>query len=94
MKFFNEHTILGCFDDYISQGFDTFLLQEVIVIDGVNKVQEYFSKRGFYTYFHPTSRNAERSRLMNFDLIGVMITSRYPIIEADFLAYDIVRPDK
>lgn len=93
MKFFNKEKIIKSLDSYIEKWFHIFLLQEVIVLDWENSLQEYFYKKWFYTYFHPTSNNIHKTEVNNFDFIWTMIVSKFEIFDSNFLFYDIVRPN-
>lgn len=94
MKFINKEDIIDCFENYINNWTDVFLLQEVIILDWVNYVQDYFEKKWFHTYFHPTSKNDHKTKLSNFEFIWVMLASKLPMNKTDFLFYDIVRPQQ
>lgn len=93
MKFINKKDIFECFDDYINNWTDFFLIQEAIILDWVNIAWEYFKEKWFYTYFQPISINNKKTKVNNFDVIWLMIASKHPINKTDNLFYDITRPN-
>lgn len=92
MKLLNEEKILNCLSNYIQEGFSVFLLQEVVIRDWSNVVQEFLSKQWYNTYFVPTNVTEKKSKLRNYEYIGSMIASVFPLEHYEPFFYDLVRP--